>query len=144
MSRYDLETRRQAFEALTPAEQSALVQSKIREAHAMRALAIRGALRAVWRATARITWRFGRTAATALAAALEGYWDRHRRRLAAAQLHAMDDRMLQDIGLRRSEIDFVVSGVDDPTRRPRRADLARRRKDPVSRRPSPPPLRRAA
>jgi hypothetical protein len=31
----------------------------------------------------------------------------------------MDDRALRDIGLRRGEIEFAVSGALDPTRRPR-------------------------
>jgi uncharacterized protein YjiS (DUF1127 family) len=50
-------------------------------------------------------------------------WRRYHRwrsdRIAATWLHAMDDRMLKDIGLCRGEIDFVLRGVKDPTRVPR-------------------------
>jgi uncharacterized protein YjiS (DUF1127 family) len=41
-------------------------------------------------------------------------WRRYRRWKTARELHALDDRMLHDIGLDRSEIDSVVtSGFTD-------------------------------
>ena len=36
------------------------------------------------------------------------YYDRHRRRQAIAELEAFSDRELNDIGVRRSEIDWAV------------------------------------
>jgi len=42
------------------------------------------------------------------------------RRRAIAQLHSLSDRALRDIGLNRSEIEFMVNhDGHDPTRRPR-------------------------
>jgi uncharacterized protein YjiS (DUF1127 family) len=40
-------------------------------------------------------------------------------RKAVAQVMELDERMLADIGLSRSEINSVVSGRNDPTRIPR-------------------------
>jgi uncharacterized protein YjiS (DUF1127 family) len=40
-----------------------------------------------------------------------------RQRLASRQLHALDDRMLRDMGIHRSHIDMIVRGVDRPHRR---------------------------
>jgi uncharacterized protein YjiS (DUF1127 family) len=42
-------------------------------------------------------------------------WCRQRR--ASRQLHALDDRMLRDMGIHRSHIDMIVRGVDCPHRR---------------------------
>lgn len=52
---------------------------------------------------------------------VEPYARRRRRRIAIAHLEAMDDRLLADIGLRRSDIEFTVDGM-----LPRRvSDIAR-------------------
>ena len=57
-----------------------------------------------------------------------GIWRRcqesRRLRSTAAQLHAMDDRSLKDIGLYRCEIESVLSGINDPTRQPRTRAVA--------------------
>jgi uncharacterized protein YjiS (DUF1127 family) len=48
------------------------------------------------------------------------YRDWRETRAAISELHSLDDRMLRDMGLRRSEIESVVSGADhDTSRRPR-------------------------
>lgn len=53
-----------------------------------------------------------------LAASLAGW---HRRRRAYAELYALDDRSLADIGITRSEIPYVLSRAAQ-TRRPRSAE----------------------
>jgi uncharacterized protein YjiS (DUF1127 family) len=64
-----------------------------------------------------------RPVGNAIGSFVAGTWRRYQqsRRLysTAAQLHAMDDRDLKDIGLCRCEIEFVLSGIADPTRQPR-------------------------
>ena len=40
-----------------------------------------------------------------------------RRRAAAARLHALDDRMLKDIGLYRGDIETAVRGSEQPAER---------------------------
>jgi uncharacterized protein YjiS (DUF1127 family) len=52
---------------------------------------------------------FGRALAPVSAGlAAVGRW--RKRRLAAAELRALDDRMLQDIGLTRGQIDATLAG----------------------------------
>lgn len=54
---------------------------------------------------------------------LSAYWERTRhyliRRAAAAALHELDDRMLQDMGIARSEIEAAVQGLITPSTRER-------------------------
>jgi uncharacterized protein YjiS (DUF1127 family) len=114
------------YQALSPDERRAVVHEVVREARVARAKEIAVVARATWQGVAQtgtLGWRVLRSAGQAAAAATMAAWQRHqeRRRLrrAAAQLYAMDDRALRDIGLRRGEIEFVVSGALDPTRRPR-------------------------
>jgi len=114
------------IQALSPERQRAVLQTVIRQAHVDRAEEIAAFSRAVRRGAVRAFAR-GSSAVLALvragASAAAGIWRRHQdrrgRRAAAAQLYAMDDRALQDIGVRRGEIEFAVSGVVDSTRRPR-------------------------
>jgi uncharacterized protein YjiS (DUF1127 family) len=48
------------------------------------------------------------------------FTDWRERRRAIAELHSLNDRALHDIGLSRSEIEFmVIHDGHDPTRRPR-------------------------
>ena len=58
-----------------------------------------------------------RSGESGLTAAVKTWWkaylDRRRERAAIAQLHAMSDRELRDIGLTRSEIDLAVRGELD-------------------------------
>ena len=60
-----------------------------------------GSLEAVVGRAARGLWRAGRTAVSGVALA-------RRRHVAFRQLQAMDDRLLKDIGISRSEIPFMV------------------------------------
>jgi uncharacterized protein YjiS (DUF1127 family) len=103
--------------ALSPTQQRQVTQRVIREAHVARAKEVRAALGAVWRGAARAVG----VAADGVVTAWHWYHERRERRITAARLYAMDDRMLHDIGLRRGEIDFLVAGKEDPTRRPRAA-----------------------
>ncbi len=56
---------------------------------------------------------------SSIGAALKGLWfaylERRLHRQASAQLHAMSDRELKDIGLVRSEIDAALKGPDPLT-----------------------------
>lgn len=64
---------------------------------------------------------FAVTAALRNAAAA---WHRHRRRHAALrELQALDDRMLQDIGVTRSELPSLVAELIGATRAERRAAM---------------------
>jgi uncharacterized protein YjiS (DUF1127 family) len=49
-------------------------------------------------------------------AAKQALSDWRRRQLAFAELSALDDRSLADIGIRRSEIPAIVEGFQDPDR----------------------------
>ena len=79
------------------------------------------AMRALFR-TLLLTWpkQIGRAALHLLADGWTGYRLRRRRRLAVAELRALDDRHLKDIGLPRGEIESVIYGLDE-TRRQRKS-----------------------
>jgi len=116
------------YQALTPLQRSAIVATVMRQARATRATEIRALLRGSWRGMLRFaarSWRAGRCAGRAAAAVAVTAWGRHQERrqrhIATARLYAMDDHALKDIGLRRGEIAFIVSGAVDPTRRGRSA-----------------------
>lgn len=80
----------------------------VRRAEAARAQALRGLVGAVLRGL--------RTAAWAVAATAGKWWRayalRRERNAAVRELHALDDRTLKDIGINRSEIEWVVDGED--------------------------------
>jgi uncharacterized protein YjiS (DUF1127 family) len=49
----------------------------------------------------------------------------HARRAAARELHRLDNRMLHDMGIARSEIEYLVAGGDPERRLPRKAAARR-------------------
>lgn len=75
---------------------SANLQQVVAQAQAQRAAMIAGAFAAV---------------GNKLASGLRRFVAAQKRRSAAAQLLAMDDRMLRDIGLTRAEVPLVVCGL---------------------------------
>jgi uncharacterized protein YjiS (DUF1127 family) len=90
--------------SLSPLQREALVQRIIREAHAEQAKALRAALRTL------VAWLRKLTVAAGAAVARLGraYADRRRYGRQMAELQALSDYELKDIGLRRSEIYWVV------------------------------------
>src|SRR6516225_10111012 len=96
------------FNELTHDQWERRKQQIIRRAESARARALRGLLYAVLRGL--------RTAAWAAAAAAGNWWRAHlhrrERNTAVRELRALDDRALKDIGINRSEIEWVVDGED--------------------------------
>jgi uncharacterized protein YjiS (DUF1127 family) len=96
------------FNELTYEQWERRKQQIIRRAEVARAQALRGLVGAVLRGL--------RTAAWAVAATAGKWWRayalRRERNAAVRELHALDDRMLRDIGVSRSEIEWVVYGRD--------------------------------
>ncbi len=84
-------------------------QRIIRRAEVARARALRGLVGAVLRGL--------RTAAWAVAATAGKWWRayalRRERNAAVRELRALDDRSLKDIGINRSEIEWVRYGAED-------------------------------
>jgi uncharacterized protein YjiS (DUF1127 family) len=112
------------YHNLTPGERDAVVRQVIRDAKEARADAMKALFRTAGSQSRQVLARlFGmlRPVGGLLAAAWERYRLRLSLRATAVQLYAMDDRELKDIGLRRGDIAFVLSGIKDPTRRPRTA-----------------------
>jgi uncharacterized protein YjiS (DUF1127 family) len=91
-------------ETLSPAQREALVRGIIRRAQADRARAMRAALRkpAAW------LWNAVVGAATALARLGAAYARERRYGRQVAELQGLSDHELKDIGIRRSEIYWVV------------------------------------
>jgi uncharacterized protein YjiS (DUF1127 family) len=117
------------YNGLTPDEWVKARQRIIRRAEAARARALRDLPGAVLRLV--------QTLATAVAAAAGKWWRayirRRERNAAMRELHALDDRTLKDIGISRSEIEWVVGGED--ATRLRDATIAAnrsRRRDPTA------------
>jgi uncharacterized protein YjiS (DUF1127 family) len=96
------------YNGLTPDEWVKARQRIIRRAEAARARALRDLAGAVLRPV--------QTLATAVAAVAGKWWRaylrRRERNAAVRELHALDDRTLKDIGINRSEIEWVVGGED--------------------------------
>lgn len=117
------------FNELTYEQWERRKQQIIRRAEAARARALRGLVGAVLRGL--------RTAAWAVAATAGKWWRayalRRERNAAVRELHGLDDRELKDIGINRSEIEWVVDGED--ATRLRDATIAAnrsRRRDPAA------------
>jgi uncharacterized protein YjiS (DUF1127 family) len=96
------------FNELTYEQWERRKQQIVRRAEAARGQALRGLVGAVLRGL--------RTAAWAVAATAGKWWRayalRRERNAAVRELHALDDRTLKDIGINRSEIEWVVGGED--------------------------------
>jgi uncharacterized protein YjiS (DUF1127 family) len=125
--------------SLTPLQREALVQRIIREAHAEQARAIRAGLRTS------VVWlrKLVVTAGTALARLGRAYADQRRYRRQMAELHALSDYELKDIGLRRSEIYWVVHhGREIPAARAPEQRHRIIRPDPVTTSARPPEPKR--
>jgi len=132
------------YQALSPAERSAVVNKVVREARVARASEIATVTQAAWQGISRVMQSLGIAVSAAAMAAWRRHRDRRARRLAAAQLYAMDDRALRDIGLRRGEIEFAVGGALDPTRRPRAGNRARSCVEALRPKQGPQPTQRLA
>ena len=96
------------FNELTHDQWERRRQRIIRRAEAARARALRGLVDAVLRGL--------RTAAWGVFAVAGNWWRayirRRERNAAVRELHGLDDRTLKDIGINRSEIEWVVDGED--------------------------------
>jgi uncharacterized protein YjiS (DUF1127 family) len=117
------------YNGLAPGEWDKARARIIRRAKAARAQALRD--------LAGVVLRPLRIAAAAVAATAGSWWRayalRRQRNAAVRELSALDDRTLKDIGINRSEIEWVVDGHDDT--RLRDATIAAnrsRRRDPTS------------
>jgi uncharacterized protein YjiS (DUF1127 family) len=101
----------------TREERDRIVRQVIRRARIEQAEAIQALFR-----TLLLTWpkQIARAALHLLADGWAGYRLRRRRRLAVAELRALDDLHLKDIGLPRGEIESVIYGPDE-TRRQRKS-----------------------
>ena len=115
------------FNELTHDQWERRRQQIIRRAEAARAL--RGLVGAVLRGL--------RTAAWAVFAAAGNRWRaylrRRERNAAVRELHGLDDRALKDIGINRSEIEWVVDGEDATRLRDATIKANRsRRRDPTA------------
>ena len=117
------------YNGLAPGEWDKARARIIRRAEAARAQALRD--------LAGVVLRPLRTAAWAVVATAGKWWRpyalRRERNAAVRELHALDDRELKDIGINRSEIEWVVDGED--ATRLRDATIAAnrsRRRDPTT------------
>jgi uncharacterized protein YjiS (DUF1127 family) len=128
------------YNGLTPEEWERARQRIIRRAQAARAQALRGFAGAVLRllqAAAGGAVATIRTLAAPAATTAGKWWRayalRRERSAAVRELRALDDRTLKDIGINRSEIEWVVKGQDDT--RLKDATIAAnrsRRRDPAA------------
>jgi uncharacterized protein YjiS (DUF1127 family) len=92
------------YQSLSPRQREVLVQRIIRQAHAEQARAIRAALRTMVMWLRSLVIMTG----TALVRWWRAYADGRRYRKQMAELQELSDRDLKDIGVRRSEIYWVV------------------------------------
>ena len=94
--------------ALTYEQWERRKQQIIRRAEAARAQALRGLVGAVLRGLGTAAWAVAATAGKRWRA----YALLRERNATARELHALDDHELKDIGINRSEIEWVVGGQD--------------------------------
>src|SRR5262245_42955918 len=105
------------YNRLAPEEWDRRRRDLIRRAHADRAQALRDIIAGGVRAlrTAAISAVLGAAAETAVTTARK-WWRAYslwrERKAAVRELRALDDRTLRDIGVNRSEIEWVVYGQD--------------------------------
>jgi uncharacterized protein YjiS (DUF1127 family) len=117
------------FNELTHDQWERRRQRIIRRAEAARARALRGLVDVVRRGL--------RTAAWGVFAVAGNWWRayirRRERNAAVRELHGLDDRTLKDIGINRSEIEWVVDGEDATRLRDATIKANRsRRRDPTA------------
>lgn len=117
------------FNELTHDQWERRRQQIIRRAEAARARALRGLVDVVLRGL--------RTAAWAVLAVAGSWWRayirRRERNAAVRELRGLDDRSLKDIGINRSEIEWVVDGEDATRLRDATIKANRsRRRDPIA------------
>src|SRR5262249_50048883 len=117
------------FNELTHDQWERRRQQIIRRAEVARARALRGLVDVVRRGL--------RTAAWALVVAAGSWWRAYlrgrERNAAVRELHGLDDRTLKDIGINRSEIEWVVDGEDATRLRDATIKANRsRRRDPTA------------
>ena len=105
------------YRTLTLEQWDALRRHVARRAERARAQALRALFRPLWSALRRLALAL-RDGAVATAGWWGGYLERRRRRQAMAELHGFSDRELKDLGVRRSEIYWVVhhGRVEPPPR----------------------------
>ena len=108
----EIEACRLAYRTMTPAERTAFRKEVTRRAHAERDAVVRATFRWIWSMLPNL-----RTVAQAGVAALRNLWtaylDHRKRKVAVSELLSLDDHMLKDMGLSRSEVIAVVYGEDD-------------------------------
>ena len=117
------------YNGLAPGEWDKARARIIRRAESARAQALRD--------LAGVVLRPLRTAAWAVAATAGSSWRAYalgrERNAAVRELRALDDRALKDIGINRSEIEWVVDGQDDGRLRDATITANRsRRRDPAA------------
>jgi uncharacterized protein YjiS (DUF1127 family) len=139
---------------LTPEELEQLKRLAERAATEYRARLVRGLgiavlalLRSAARGVGRIIRALGHRAAAVASAGWSAYADWRERRAAVGELAALDDRTLRDLGLTRSEIEYVVGRRDSARWSQRQAqarDGAARAGTATNRRSAPSIEKRAA
>jgi uncharacterized protein YjiS (DUF1127 family) len=100
LSDEEIDLRALNYRALAPADREAFKREVIRRAHAERDAVIRAALRGLWSSLL--------TGAAVLHYLWAAYRKRRERRIGMDELFALDDNMLKDMGISRSEIIAAV------------------------------------